>query len=371
MKSTTILGQKSFGIASDKVEAWITETGGQVAPVTFHLPHGDVEPFSITPWAEESHEIAPILQVLRGDFFCMPFGGNNLPYGHEQYPIHGETANGNWTVESQTDTSLEMSLQTQIRPGKILKKVWTVPGQTVIYQRHMITEMTGPMCIGHHAMVKFKSPGHVSVSPFGFGQVFPDEFENPIIGGYSSLKPGAHFDRLDHVPSNDGSFADLSRYPAREGFEDLVMVYTEKESSFAWSAVSFPEEGYVWFSLKDPRVLSGTVLWHSNGGRHYAPWSGRHRGVLGVEEVTSYMHYGLQGSVEENAGNLAGFRTYFDLAPKHPLVVNSIIGVAPCRGNAGAVKKIDLLDYGILISMDSGEEINVELNAGEITGTSF
>lgn len=27
-----------------------------------------------------------------------------------------------------------------------------------------------------------------------------------------------------------------------------------------------------------------TMLWHSNAGRDYAPWSSRHKGCLGVEE---------------------------------------------------------------------------------------
>jgi len=366
MKSKTLLGHLSYGIATDLVEAWITETGGHVAPVTFHLPNGDVRPFSVAPWGEERHDIASILQVLRGDFFCVPFGGNDLPYGEEQHPIHGETANKDWQVVSQTESAIEMSLTTTIRPGTVHKKVWAVPGQDAIYQRHTIRGMTGPMCIGHHAMVKFKSQGIVSVAPFGFGQVFPGEFESPVQGGYSSLKPGARFDRLDHVPSNDGTFADLTKYPSREGFEDLAMVYAEKGSEFGWTTVTFPEEGYIWFSLKDPRVLAGTILWHSNGGRHYAPWSSRHRGVLGLEEVTSYMHYGLAGSVAENEASRAGYRTYFDLSADTPLTATTIIGVVPCQSDTGAVLNIEPVAQGIRIKTANGEQFDVQLDIQEL-----
>jgi hypothetical protein len=36
-----------------------------------------------------------------------------------------------------------------------------------------------------------------------------------------------------------------------------------------------------------------TMLWHSNGGRDYAPWSGRHFGCLGVEEGGAFNMLGL------------------------------------------------------------------------------
>ena len=366
MHSDLVFNQLSHGIASDRVKAWITEAGGHMAPVVFSLASGPVEPFSVAPWSDEFHDIPTILQVLRGDFFCLPFGGNEKPYGSETYPIHGETANRNWTLVNHGLDFLEMRMETKIRPGVVDKRVWVKPGQTAIYQRHTISDMCGPMCFGQHAMVKFKSKGQVSVSPFGFGQVFPDQFENPILGGYSSLQPGAHFDQLDKVPANDGTTADLSVYPVREGFEDLAMVYAQRGSEFAWSAVVFPDEQYIWFSLKDPRVLSGTILWHSNGGRHYAPWSGRHRQVLGIEEVTSYMHYGLEGSVKANEASMAGYRTYFDLEENSSLVVNSIIGVVGCGFGAGKVEDISIIEGGIVIRMTNGERITVQIDIFEL-----
>jgi hypothetical protein len=225
MNPETVNGQPSFRIESDLVTAWVTEVGGQLAPVTFHLPGGHVEPFSVAPWAEEDVDVPPILKALRGDFFCLPFGGNEESYCGESHPVHGETANLKWKVQSHTDSAIVATMDTTIRRGHIDKEVFVMPGQTAIYQRHTVSGMTGKMCLGHHAMVRFRSCGFVSLSPFGFGQVFPGEFESPVQGGYSSLKPGARFDDLRRVPSADGSLADLTTYPAREGFEDLVMVF--------------------------------------------------------------------------------------------------------------------------------------------------
>src|SRR6185503_6373938 len=133
--------------------------------------------------------------------------------------------------------------------------------------------------------------------------VSPLPLENPEPRGYSILKPGAKFVKLNRVPTMTGGFADLSQYPARRGFEDLVLLAAKQSGPFAWVAVTFPEERYVWFALRDPRVLRHTVLWHSNGGRHYAPWNGRHTNVLGIEDITGYFHYGLAPSARRNRLN--------------------------------------------------------------------
>ncbi len=265
----------------------------------FRLPHGVVEPYSVAPWAEEkpADKIPHLLRLLRGDFLCAPFGGSESAYRGEQHPPHGETANAAWTFESlekdAARTTLHLSLRTKIRPGRVEKFIGLRRGETALYCRHVFSGFSGRMNLGHHATLKFSDApgaheqGLVATSPIAFAQVLPVPFEKPEEGGYSSLKPGAAFTRLDQVPAADGTTADLSRYPARRGFEDLVMITHEAAPDFAWTAVTFPAQRYVWFALKDPRVLRSTVLWHSNGGRHYAPWSGRHTGVLGLEDVTS------------------------------------------------------------------------------------
>ena len=153
-------------------------------------------------------------------------------------------------------------------------------------------------------------------------------FEFPEQGGYSWLKVGAEFTSLEQVPTLDGRTADLTRYPARRGFEDLVILVSDAEQPFAWTAVTFPKEGYVWFALKDPRVLRETVFWISNGGRHYPPWSGRHVNVMGLEEVCSYFHFGLAESAKSNPLSAKGIPTRITLDARKPLVVPYVTGVA-------------------------------------------
>jgi len=349
MKPKMCQGQPSWKFVSNKVEAAITQMGGHLAPVRFRLPHGVIEPFSVAPWAEEpaASKLIPVLRALRGDFFCAPFGGNETPHRSEQHPPHGETANAKWKFEAlenvESETTLHLSLATSVRPGQVDKYIRLRENETALYCRHVISGMSGCLPLGHHAMLKFPSEpgsGNISTSKIRFAQVLPTAFENPELGGYSRLKHGAVFSRLDRVATANGSHADLSRYPTGRGFEDLVMLIHEARPDFAWSAVTYPKQRYVWFSLKDPRILRSTVLWMSNGGRHYAPWSGRHIDVLGIEDVTAYFHYGIAESVRPNPVNQRGFATSVALAKNCPSTVNYIMAVAQIPSGFDKVKTI-------------------------------
>jgi hypothetical protein len=332
-----VCGQPSWRLASADIEAFVTEMGGHLGPVTFDRKGQKLQPYSVAPWAEEpaNSSLPPIIRALRGDFFCLPFGGNATPFRGKKHPVHGETANARWRFESLQAkggrTCLHLSLKTKVRPGRVDKRIWLVDNENVVYSRHVVAGMSGPMNLGHHAMLKFPDvpgSGLVSTSRFVYGQVFPKAFEVPENRGYSWLKPGAEFRSLEKVPTLTGETADLTRYPARRGFEDLVMLVSDVAAPFAWTAVTFPQQRYVWFALKDPRILPETVFWLSNGGRHYPPWNSRHINVMGLEEVCSYFHSGLAESARKNPISARGFPTSVALNPKKLLVVPYIMGVA-------------------------------------------
>jgi len=376
-KLRKIHGQQSWTFGTAEVEAAVTRTGGHLGPVRFLLGDRWVQPFDLAPWADEKLkiEMPPILRVLRGDFFCMPFGGNEKPYatgqGAEQFPPHGETANSQWKYEASTSQRLALSMETTIRKGRVDKTIELVPGQSALYSQHLISGMKGPMTFGHHAILKLPAPnaGRLSMSKFVFGQVFPGAFEEPAKGGYSILKPGAKFSSLRRVPQVDGKFADLSIYPSREGYEDLVLMGSDAKLPFAWTAMTIPSEGYVWFALKDPRVLRSTVFWMSNGGRHYAPWSGRHRHAIGLEEVTSNFHYGLAESAKLNALNRAGIPTCVRMEPGKPLAVNYIMAVAAIPRGFDIVKTIHPSADGqsVILTSESQMAVTALLNLSFLT----
>ena len=332
--------------------------GAQLAPVVFKLGNREISPFHIAPWCEETIDGPPIIQALRGDFFCLPFGGNSTAYGDEEHPLHGETANREWTLFEKSKGHIVCELDLEIRKGRVRREVLVNDDETAVYVATSVQGMSGPMCFGNHAMLQFRSPGLVSTSEFEVGQVFPGEFEIPAQGGYSSLEPGSRFQRLEVVPMANGSVADLSLYPAREGFEDLVQLVGRSEG-IGWNAVVFPEEGFLWFCLRNRRTLPHTILWHSNGGRHYAPWNGRHKGVLGIEDVNAYFHYGLAESASSNPFAAEGFSTAMDFKPDSTVRIPTIMGVAQVGHIAEHVESIQIQDEGIEIQLRSGEVIPV------------
>ena len=372
-----VQGQPSWRLASPRVEAYVTQAGGHVGPVTFDRRGAKIRPLSVAPWATETldRKQPPIIRVLRGDFFCLPFGGNATPYRNEKHPVHGETANAKWKIQSlapdQNDRpTLHLSLQTRVRPGRVDKYVSVGTDHDAVYQRHVVSGMSGPMDFGHHAMIRFPDEpgaGVVSTSPFVYGQVFPEPLERPEKRGYSMLKPGAEFKDLRQVPTMTGEPADLTRYPARRGYEDLVMLVADDRAPFAWTAVTFAKHRYAWFALKDPRVLRSTLFWISNGGRHYPPWNGRHVNVMGLEEVTSYFHPGLAESVAENPISKRGYPTHVQLDPDHPLVVNYVFAVAAVPAGFERVEAIEQ-DDGAVTLVSGPHHVRVPVDFSFLSG---
>jgi hypothetical protein len=371
-------GQPSFELASDRVSLAVTRLGGHLGSAVFKLGRKKVAPLSVAPWARErlSAGLPSILRVLRGDFFCAPFGASDEPWEQEKHPPHGDSANLPWHMVSSDHTDgvarLHLLMDMRVRPGRIDKEVELRPGETNVYLRHTLSGASGPMCFGHHVMLAFpqdEGSGLVSTSRILRAQVAPEAFESPAAGGYQCLKTGAMFRSLDRVPLAAGGFADLSRYPAREGFEDIVMLTHQASDELAWTAVVFPSEGYAWFALKDPRVLRSTVLWHSNGGRHYPPWNGRHRRVLGLEDVTAYFHYGLPASARPNPVNRDGFPTALDLHPDRPLIVPYIFGVVAVSGDFGKVRNIRPTAEGIELTDTVGKRVSARVDLTHLKTT--
>ena len=142
------------------------------------------------------------------------------------------------------------------------------------------------------------------------------------------------------------------------------MLVSDADVPFAWTAVTFPKERYVWFALKDPRVLRETVFWISNGGRHYPPWSSRHVNVMGLEEVTSYFHFGLAESARKNPISQKGFPTCLRLSPRKPLVVPYIMGVASIPAGFGRVASIQAArgKQAILLKSANGRQVEAAVD---------
>lgn len=365
-----VYDQPCFTIQTKQMHLSVTRIAGHMAPVEFFIDtEKPIQPYHIAPWWDTGcqSDQPPLLHVLRGDFFCCPFGGNEEPYQGEQYPTHGETANRAWSLveweKNETGAMLHLEQQQTIREGNVEKILTILEGQSNIYCRHIITGMEGPMDVGHHANLHFPDypkSGKLAFSKFIHAQVYIKPTELPEMKGYSILSPGAVITDLKKVPTITGELTDLTCYPARRGFEDIVIICADRELDFAWTTVTFPEEGYVWYALKDPKVLASTLLWISNGGRHYEPWNGRHVNTMGLEEITAFFHEGLAASARDNELNQRGIPTVLNLSHENSQLVNYIQGVARIPEGFDEVADIEAIDGDkIRLASQAGSSIEV------------
>ena len=349
-KLRTIASQPSWVLATPQVELALTRLGGHMAPVTFYRDTDHpVQPYHITPWQGEKHDYpVPVLVPLRGDFFCLPFGGNDTAVNGEKHPPHGETAGSKWTFvgskKSGDVLTLTTTLETKIRPGRVTKELSLVDGENVIYSRHLIEGFAGPTPLGHHAtlaMPETEGAFRVSTSPFQFGMVAPGLFSDPAKAEYQALQIGGRFTDLHKVPAawKGAADADLASLPARKGFADLVLLLNTPGER-AWVTATRRDEGWVWFALKDPAVLTGTLFWLENHGRHGVPWLGRNN-CVGIEDITGHWADGLAASTAPNVLTREGLRTAIDLSASRPTAVNYIQGVVRVPPGFDEVKTLE------------------------------
>jgi len=376
LRTANVFGRRSFLMKTQCVEIALTVTGGHLAPVIFFPQEAHpIQPYAIAPWWSEPLDpaIPPLLATLRGDFFCSAFGSANAGQSAgRMLPPHGETANGMWHAmghgSSTSGCWLQLGMELSAQGGHCHAVTALLAGHPVIYQRHDLSRLTGPINPGHHATLALPAvpgAGRLSFSRLKCAFTYPEPLERAETGGRSVLEPDVEITDLHHVPCTDGSLTDLARYPARRGFEDLAILCADPTLELAWSAVTFPEQGYVWFSLRDPRWLSCTLLWFSNGGRDYPPWNGRHINVMGVEDMTGYFDMGLAASCRRNRLTERGVRTALYPDEEGGIFIPYIQGVARIPHGFDRVAAIEAprAEDRIFLRADSGIEITFPCHA--------
>lgn len=368
---TRIRGQDSYLLRSRAVSLAITVNGAHLAPVTFFPDElFPISPYAIAPWAEEPlpSGTPSVIASLRGDWFCSAFGANAEPDVPRRLPLHGETANAAWQLLETGETTagcwLRLGVDLPLQGGRCQGTTALLHNHPVIYQRHDLTGLTGPCSPGHHATLglpNVEGVGRLSFSRLAMALTWSEPIERPENRGYSCLKSGVELKDLRAAPCSDGSTTDLLRYPARRGYEDIALLCADPSVPLAWSAVAVPHRGFAWFALRSPQQLASTLLWFSNGGRHYLPWSGRHLNVLGVEDITAFFHVGLNGSCRTNLLNERGISTCLKPDAAGRVSIPYIQGVARIPREFDEVRDIEPQpDRGaILLRAQSGAVVEV------------
>ncbi|HEX5791283.1 MAG TPA: hypothetical protein VFY13_09010 [Luteolibacter sp.] len=358
----TIHGEESYTLDTPELSLAVTERGGHLAPVVFHLAGRDVAPYSLSPWLPAEHEDQPVLlSVLRGDFLCLPFGGQ------KQGPPHGDPSNAAWQLVMVGDRSLVLVQDAADSGAHIEKHLSVCAGQHAIRIEHRISRLQGAYSYGTHPILDLshlpQGTGRISTSPMRWLSTFPGFFAVPEAGETQSLKPDTRFNDLREVPLADGGTVDLSRWPALPGNEELVMMVNEPLSEaqpFAWSAMVM--DGYVWYCLKDPADFPATLLWMSNGGRSQAPWNSRHTGRIGIEEVCSHFSNGVDISRQSPLA-AEGIPTvrHFEADKTVSLKVIQAVAAVP-EGFDRVASIVPAGDHAVKITAESGVSLTAALD---------
>lgn len=355
-----------------------------MAPVTFaRTSPSPIRPYHVSPWQDEGLADLPaaVLVPLRGDFFCMPFGGNAGAYGAERHVPHGEVATAEWRLAARDRGAeggerLSLVLPTTVRPGTVTKELFLIPGEPVVYSRHVIAGFAGPTPLGHHATLavpEVERSLHVSTSPFRLGMTCPGVFSDPVQREYQSLASGERFTDLAQVPSafKHPPTVDCSRFPIRRGYADLLALVADDArlgGGPAWTAAVDTQEHWAWFAIRDPQVLPTTILWIENHGRHGAPWNGRNC-CLGLEDVCGFFAAGLVPSIGPNILTEEGVRTAVSLDASRPAEVRYAQGAVRVPPGFDRVHAVDFSVVGrITLESDSGLKVSVPVRHAFVMG---
>lgn len=356
---------KIYQVQSDAVSLGVTEVGGHLSDVTFRFRDGrNVSPMHTAPWHDEPlpADTPPMMRMLRGDFFCAPFGASDVIGGD----LHGPSANGHWSLTASEPDRIVVALDATILGATLTKHVSLHPGQTMVYERHTFTGGDGRIPVAHHAMLRAGHKLKLGFAPHRFAGTPPEAVEVPP-AGRSLLAYPQEFTDLTSAEAADGRKVDLTTYPTEHGYEDVWMLSSEPNRPFAWTAATSAEEGWVWFSLKNPHVLPSTVVWMSNGGRNDAPWSGRHDRVIGLEEGCTYFGQGHAASIAPNPIADRGIATAVTLRPDAPLAISYAFGLAPVANTFGAVADVRAVERGVLLTDQHGAEVFSECDLSFVT----
>ena len=317
--------------------ASVQALGGMLGPVTFLLPDGrQVSPLHVAPWFDDPSRTAqpPILQELRGEWPCVPFGTDApraLPEGWSatgdtfdgaDIP-HGHSSNAEWVFTETAPDRLTLTCDyPTAHPIRRLTRTIAADPKAPALDITLTVEARRPcrLPIGLHPTLRLPTNGTARLEPptFREGRVFPLDVEP----GQGLLQSEATFQDRASIPGRTGNSLSLAHLPLTESTEELVQL-CGVSGGFR---LHHPDGWHVTLDW-DTQHFPSLLLWVSNRGRAYAPWNSRHV-ALGVEPVNAAFDLGPAVSTAPNPISAAGIATAQAFHPDALFTTRYRIGVA-------------------------------------------
>ncbi|MER9934064.1 hypothetical protein [Mesorhizobium sp. M0088] len=312
--------------------------GGMLAGVELQIGAQLVAPFYEAPWIASGVKAdPPILENLRSEFPCVPFGadypqesvtdewkpslqrsGADAALDETDFLLHGYGTVADWRLVRRDETSIEIEIEypntSAIR--RLVRKVAADRnGPNLTFALTIETRRAVSRPIGLHpnfALPEFSGAFQIKPGAFKFGVVHAAGPEP----GVSRALPGAMFEDIAKVPQAAGGTAPFDRLPFAHDTEEILQLCgIDGRVEFVDDAkgVSY---GLSW----NPADFNSLLLWMSNRGRSYAPWDSRNL-CLGVEPVTGTFDLGTRASRASNPINRRGVATVVELDPATPRTI--------------------------------------------------
>ncbi len=360
MNNVVHYGRTSVVLKEGQTEVYITPLGGNVTTV-FNNEGKRMTPFLIAPWWDKYFsQDAMLLNTFRGNFFCFPMGGDAEGVSGTVHPGHGLCANDIWEVCESTESSLHMKYS--FADITIDKNVCVKNG--VVYENNIVSGAQGEYPVAYHPMFRLTdSVGETKVHVCSNGEFFsPNAYiENPENGGYTLLKLNQK-SKSNILDTLYDTKVDVLAQPINRGFDDVVLITSNDEEKIGYTTLTYKNDGYVYFQFKNKQMLKHTMLWMSHDGRHYEPWNGTFGTVLGIEETTSYFHFGVKASRELNDVSKAGYATVIDMKSDERYEFKLANGVFPIDETFGHVKTVSVKNNEAIFTGSNGGEVRVEID---------
>ena len=350
MKTEVIYGRESYILESDVTNAMITKNGAHII-ADFKMGEKKINPFFVAPWWKEDCSAleGTCDYVLRGIFFGLPFGMTK-PDRDFQRPCHGFVPAREWDVfreeKSEAEKTLTLSVFVPEENATVKQSVTVRDGETVLYITNSVQGVKGAYSVGYHPTLQLPEKlgsAIVDMSEYKMCLTSPTHIDSPEKGGYCSLVTDYKIVDETNVPTVYGPHVNLKRQPFIKGFDDIYMYVFDQTHAFDYGAVSVPEEGYLYFQLKNPRQLSNSMIWTSYCGRHYAPWNGRVNGCIEIGAATNYFFYGAAGEKETDPLMKMGYQMCheFDGSEREYKLICGVVKIPEHYQGVASIEKKD------------------------------
>jgi hypothetical protein len=276
-------------------EATAQSLGGMLAPVQFELGGGrTVSPLYVAPWGDDVRRPG-LLRALRGEWPCLPFGTVAAPAGlppdfetrhASDMWNHGYGANHMWRLVERAAHRLTLWVdypsEGEIESlGRTIEVDPDAPALIVSLTVHARKDVILPFAL--HPTFAIPDGGiEVLACPHQGIHSYPV----PPEPGVSQTLPNQTFASLKELATATG-LMDVTRLPLSEHTEELLQIAGCRPP---FVLRYFAQQADVLLDW-NPDELPDALLWISNAGRAYAPWS-RRNFALGVEPAQSFFDLG-------------------------------------------------------------------------------